>query len=105
MTSAATPRPVAGASPASYQPRLRAWTTIAMIVATAAALAGCASSPASTTTTVTNGSLHRTALGIGSPPAPGGQLVAELERLVDARPRSNPGSPSALAHGYSTRRW
>ncbi|MGO9789902.1 MAG: hypothetical protein ACLP8S_10540 [Solirubrobacteraceae bacterium] len=49
---------------------------------------------------VTNGSIHRTAAGVGSPPAFGPQVVAQLERLVAARPRSNPGSASTLARGH-----
>jgi hypothetical protein len=49
---------------------------------------------------VTNGSVHRSAAGIGSPRPFGPQLVAQLERLVPAHPRSNPGSASALARGH-----
>jgi len=49
---------------------------------------------------VTNGSVHRTALGMGSPPAFGPQLVTQLERLVSAGARPGPASASALAHGH-----
>lgn len=49
---------------------------------------------------VTNGSVHRSAAGIGSPRPFGPQLVAQLERLIGTGPRSNAGSASALAHGH-----
>ena len=51
-------------------------------------------------TLVTNGTVHRTAAGIGSPPAFGPQLLAQLEHLVAVRPRSNPGTASGLGHGH-----
>jgi hypothetical protein len=49
---------------------------------------------------VTNGSLQRTAAGMGSPPAFGPQLVAQLKRLVPAGSRSVPVTAQALAHGH-----
>ncbi len=61
-------------------------------VTIAVGLTGCA--------LVTNGSVHRTAAGIGSPPTFGPQLVAQLERLVAGRPRSNSGGASTLARGH-----
>ncbi|MGA2924851.1 MAG: hypothetical protein ABSG43_02465 [Solirubrobacteraceae bacterium] len=52
---------------------------------------------------VTNGSVHRTAAGIGMPPAFGPQLVAQLEQLVAAGPQSNHnGTANGLAHGHWT---
>ena len=49
---------------------------------------------------VTNGSVGRTAAGMGSPAAFGPQLVAQLERLVAARQRSNSGRARALASDH-----
>jgi hypothetical protein len=49
---------------------------------------------------VTNGSVGRTAAGMGSPATLGPQLVAQLERLVAARPPSKSGSASALARDH-----
>lgn len=48
---------------------------------------------------VTNGTVHRIALGMGSPPAFGPQLVAQLERLTGPRRPSDPGGAAALDHG------
>ena len=48
---------------------------------------------------VTNASVHRIALGMGSPPAFGPQLVAQLKRLTSPRRQSGPGSATALVHG------
>ena len=48
---------------------------------------------------VTNGSVHRIALGMGSPPAFGPQLVAQLKRLTTPRQPSESGSATALDHG------
>ena len=48
---------------------------------------------------VTNGSVHRAALGMGTPPAFGPQLVAQLKRLVSGRSQPGPDSASVLVHG------
>lgn len=55
-------------------------------------LTGCAS--------VTNGGVHRTAAGYGTPRPFGPQLVAQLERLLVARQGSSLGTASALEHGH-----
>ncbi len=49
---------------------------------------------------VTNGSVHRTAAGLGTPRAFGPQLIASLEQLLSTRQQSNAGSANALAHGH-----
>jgi hypothetical protein len=49
---------------------------------------------------VTNGSVHRTAAGFGTPRTFGPQLLAALEHLVGVHPQSNAGSASALARGH-----
>ncbi|MDQ2897832.1 MAG: hypothetical protein M3Y09_19730, partial [Actinomycetota bacterium] len=49
---------------------------------------------------VTNGTVRRTAAGLGSPRAFGPQLVTQLEQLVDGRRRPGTGSAEALAHGH-----
>ncbi len=49
---------------------------------------------------VTNGSVHRTASGFGSPPAFGRQLIDVLEQLLSTQARSQSGSAVALAHGH-----
>jgi hypothetical protein len=63
-------------------------------VTISAGLTGCA--------LVTNGSVHRSAAGIGSPRPFGPQLLAQLERLIGTRSQSNAGAASALAHGHWT---
>jgi hypothetical protein len=55
---------------------------------------------------VTNGSVHRTAAGFGTPRAFGPQLLTSLEQLVGANQRSNAGSANALALGQTaTNHW
>jgi hypothetical protein len=50
---------------------------------------------------VTNGSVHRTAAGLGTPRAFGPQLLASLKQLlVSTHQQSNTGSANALAHGH-----
>lgn len=61
-------------------------------VTISAGLTGCA--------LVTNGSVHRTAAGFGSPPAYGPQLVAELERLVHAPPPAPPAGAPGRVRGH-----
>jgi hypothetical protein len=46
---------------------------------------------------VTNGSVRRTAAGMGSPPAFGPQLVTQFKQLLGAR---RAGTAAALAHGH-----
>jgi hypothetical protein len=49
---------------------------------------------------VTNGSVHRTAAGLGTPRAFGPQLLASLKQLVGIHQQSNAESANALAHGH-----
>jgi hypothetical protein len=49
---------------------------------------------------VTNGSVHRSAAGFGSPPAFGPQLVTQLEQLLSGSQRSQAATAAALAHGH-----
>lgn len=49
---------------------------------------------------VTNGSVHRIATEPGTPPGFGPQLIAQLEHLVGAHPRSKLGTASTLAHSH-----
>lgn len=55
-------------------------------------LTGCASA--------SNGSINRSAAGIGTPRPFGPALLALLERLVSTRAQSDPGSAGALARGH-----
>ncbi len=49
---------------------------------------------------VSNGSVYRTAAGLGSPPGFGPQLVAQLEQLVGPAPAAGLGSATALADDH-----
>jgi len=49
---------------------------------------------------VTNGSVRRTAAGLGTPRAFGPQLLALLEQLLSTHRQSNAGSANALAHDH-----
>jgi len=49
---------------------------------------------------VTNGTVHRTAAGLGTPRAFGPQLLSSLDHLVGVHQQSNAGSANTLAHGH-----
>jgi len=49
---------------------------------------------------VTNGSVHRTAAGLGTPRAFGPQLLTSLKQLLGAHQQSTAATAHALAHGH-----